>query len=90
MNGVTAGGPAAGAGLTAGSRTAEFQDDGTVHPDGDILVSFDGEQVRTPAELGAMVALAEPGSVVAVEIYRADKRRTIQVTLGNRPARLPG
>ncbi len=52
VNGVTASGPAAVAGLTAGSRTAEFQDDGTVHPDGDIVVSFDGEQVRTPAELG--------------------------------------
>ncbi len=90
VNGVTASGPAAVAGLTAGSRTAEFQDDGTVHPDGDILVSFNGERVRTPAELGAMVALAAPGSVVPVEIYRADKLRTIQVTLGNRPARLPG
>ena len=90
MNGVTPSGPAAAAGLTAGRETADFQDDGAVHPDGDILVSFDGQQVRTPAELGAMVALAEPGSVVPVEIYRGGKRRTVQVTLGNRPARLPG
>ncbi len=90
VNGVTQGGPAAAAGLTAGSRTAEFQDDGVVHPDGDILVSFDGEPVRTPAELGAIVALAEPGSVVPVEIYRGGERRTVRVTLGNRPARLPG
>ena len=90
INGVTPGGPAAAAGLSAGGSTAEFQDDGVVHPEGDILVSFDGEQVRTPAELGAMVALAEPGSVVSVELYRSGKRRAIQVTLGNRPARLPG
>jgi S1-C subfamily serine protease len=90
VNGVTPGGPAAAAGLTAGRRTADFQDAGTVHPEGDILVSFAGEQVRTPAELGAMVALAEPGSVVPIEVYRGGKLRTVQVTLGNRPARLPG
>jgi S1-C subfamily serine protease len=90
VNGVTPGGPAAAAGLSAGGRTADFQDDGIVHPEGDILVSFDGEPVRTPAELGAMVALANPGSVVPVEIYRSGKRRAIRVTLGNRPARLPG
>jgi 2-alkenal reductase len=90
VNGVTPGGPAADAGLTAGTRTADFQDDGVVHPGGDIVVTFAGQEVRTPAELGAIVALAEPGSVVPVEIYRAGKRRTVQVTLGNRPARLPG
>ena len=61
-----------------------------MHPEGDILVTFNGQQVRTPAELGALVALAEPGSGVPVEIYRDGKRRTVQVTLGNRPARLPG
>ena len=90
VNGVTPSGPAAAAGLSAGAKTADFQDDGLVHPDGDILVTFDGEDVRAPAELGALVALAEPGAVVPVEIYRSGKRRTIQVTLGNRPARLPG
>ncbi len=90
VNSVTPSGPAAAAGLTAGSKTADFQDGGTVHPAGDILVSFDGEQVRAPAELGAMVALAEPGSTVPVEIYRDGQRRTVQVKLGHRPARLPG
>jgi 2-alkenal reductase len=90
VNGVTPNGPAAAAGLSAGGKTADFQDDAAVHPEGDILVTFDGQAVRTPAELGAVVALAEPGSVVAVEIYRGGKRRTVQVTLGNRPARLPG
>jgi S1-C subfamily serine protease len=35
------------------------------------------------------VALAEPDSVVPVDIYRAGQRRTIQVRLGNRPDRLP-
>ena len=74
VNGVTRERPGGRRRADRGPRTAEFQDDGTVHPDGDIVVSFAGEQVRTPAELGAMVALAAPGPVVPVEIYRADKR----------------
>jgi 2-alkenal reductase len=90
VNGVTPNGPAAAAGLSAGGKTADFQDDAPVHPEGDILVTFDGQEVRVPADLGAIVALAEPGSVVPVVIYRDGKRRTVQVTLGNRPARLPG
>ena len=90
VNGVTPNGPAAAAGLSAGGKTADFQDDAPVHPEGDILVTFDGQEVRVPADLGAIVALAEPGSVVPVVIYRGGKRRTVQVTLGNRPARLPG
>jgi tRNA modification GTPase len=57
---------------------------------GDILISFDGQPLRESPELGAIVALAEPGSVVPVEIYRRGKKQTVQVKLGNRPARLPG
>jgi S1-C subfamily serine protease len=90
VDGVTPGGPAASAGLTPGTRTASFQDSGTVHPDGDILVSFNGQPLRESPELGAIVALAEPGSVVPVEIYRHGKKQTVQVKLGDRPARLPG
>jgi 2-alkenal reductase len=90
VDGVTPDGPADSAGLRAGDRTANFQDSGTVHPDGDILVSFDGQPLRESPELGAIVALAAPGSVVPVEIYRHGKKQTVQVKLGARPALLPG
>ena len=90
VNSVTPSGPAATAGLSAGRRTADFQDGGVVHPDGDILVAFNGQPVTESPELGAMVALAEPGAVVPVVIYRGGKKRTVHVKLGNRPARLPG
>jgi S1-C subfamily serine protease len=89
VNSVTPDGPAATAGLTSGSRTANFQDGGVVHPDADILVAFNGQPVTASPDLGALVALAEPDSVVPVDIYRAGQRRTIQVRLGNRPDRLP-
>jgi S1-C subfamily serine protease len=86
---VHPGGPAALAGLSAGSRTAMFQDDHEpVHPEGDIIVSFDGHDVRTSADLSLVVALAEPGTVVPVVILRAGKRRTVRVTLGDRPPNL--
>jgi S1-C subfamily serine protease len=88
VNAVTPGGPSERAGLTAGRRTREFQDDGLVHPDGDIIVAFDGVQVRLPSDLSAAVALAEPGESVGVEIIRDGKRRTVQVRLGTRPRNL--
>ena len=90
VNGVTPGGPAAAAGMSAGRRSANFQDGGVIHPDADILVSFNGQPVTESPELGALVALTEPGTVVPVEIYRAGKRRTVRVRVGSRPARLPG
>ncbi len=85
VNAITAGGPSERAGLTAGRRTSDFQDDGLIHPDGDIIVSFDGATVRQPSDLSAAVALAEPGDVVPIEIMRDGRRRLVEVRLGTRP-----
>jgi S1-C subfamily serine protease len=88
VDGVTSGGPAAQAGLSAGRRTAAFQDAGPIHPDGDIIVAFDGHRVRTSGDLTTLVALSPPGKAVPVEVLRAGKRLTITVTLATRPASL--
>jgi S1-C subfamily serine protease len=88
VDGVTAGGPAAAAGLSAGRRTAAFQDAGPIHPDGDIIVAFDGHRVRTSGDLTTLVALSPPGKAVPVAVLRAGKRLTITVTLAARPATL--
>jgi S1-C subfamily serine protease len=88
VDAVTAGGPAERAGLSAGHSTANFQDAGPVHTDGDIIVSYAGHRVRTSGDLTALVALSTPGSTVPVVVVRSGRKVTVPVTLAARPASL--
>ncbi|MHC4081327.1 MAG: DegQ family serine endoprotease [Planctomycetota bacterium] len=67
---VHADGPSAEAGLEAG----------------DIVTRIGGRPVTTTSELMNAVAAADPGQVLEVELIRDGERRTVQVTLGARPA----
>lgn len=49
---------------------------------GDVIVSIDGDEVRTVAELQARVARMRPGETVDVGIIRYGNRMTRQVRLG--------
>jgi membrane-associated protease RseP (regulator of RpoE activity) len=62
---LSAGGPAAGAGLA----------------EGDIVLRIDGVDVQGADQLGRAVRSHEPGDVVAVEVVRDGATRTIDVTL---------
>ncbi len=70
---VTAGGPAADAGL----RT------------GDVLVAVDGERIAEPDDVSAAIADREPGDAVEVEIRRGGSEQTLSVELGTRPGATP-
>jgi membrane-associated protease RseP (regulator of RpoE activity) len=52
---------------------------------GDVIVSFDGTAVSTPAQLAAAVASLRPGDEVRVAYTRNDANRTVTVELGTRP-----
>jgi serine protease Do len=52
---------------------------------GDVIVSFDGKTVATPADLQGAVASTPIGKKVRVELLRARARRTVEVT----PAAMP-
>ena len=63
---VSKGSPAAGGGLHSG----------------DIIVTFDGKEIATSADLPHVVGLVEPGTTVDVEIIRDRKPQTVKVKVG--------
>jgi S1-C subfamily serine protease len=86
VDALTAGGPAARGGLRAGARGVVFQDGGVIHPDGDIIVAVNGQRVRTQSDLSVLIVRADPGARMRFDVYRGTQRRTVVITLGERPA----
>jgi len=52
---------------------------------GDIIVEFDGVAVEEPGSFANIVAARKPGKKVKVVVVRNRERRTLEVTLGERP-----
>jgi putative serine protease PepD len=69
VQGVTPGGPAAGAGLRAG----------------DVITGVDGRAVNDPDDLSEIVSGLEPGDDVEIEVRRDGDDRTLEAELGARP-----
>ena len=82
---VVKGGPAAKAGLEAGTKQVTV-DGVSVFVGGDVIVAVDGKPVGTAAQLGNDVAAHQPGQVLKLEVDRTGATRTVDVTLGNVPA----
>ncbi len=54
---------------------------------GDILVRFDSQALRDPDELLARLTADRIGREVPAEVLRAGEKRTLTITVGERPAR---
>jgi putative serine protease PepD len=67
---VTSGGPAASAGLQPG----------------DVITSLGGEAVSNSSALSSLVDEHKPGDTVALTVTRDGQRKTLDVTLAQRPA----
>jgi putative serine protease PepD len=67
---VKSGSPAAHAGLKSG----------------DVITSFDGETIQSPADLTSAVATKAPGDKVSVTYVRNGSTKTTQITIGTRPS----
>ena len=81
---VQADSPAEEAGIQAGDQEIDFQAiPYTVG--GDIIVSVDGEEIVTEADLPRIVARLEPGQEVELGVIRDGEEETVTVTLGTRP-----
>lgn len=85
---VVAGSPADEAGLRGGSGTIRFQL-GRYSTGGDVILAVDGREVILPDDLARHVSDKKPGDVVELEILRDGERRTVQLTLGERPTSRP-
>jgi S1-C subfamily serine protease len=76
--------PAAQAGLKAGTRQVTV-DGQSALLGGDVIVSADGKQIRSPAQLSSFVSAHMPGDSIRLEVSRDGHSRTIQVKLGDAP-----
>jgi 2-alkenal reductase len=80
---VTEGGPAAAAGIRAGSEPTSL---GELRSGGDLIIAIDGQSVRDFSDLiGYLVSEKSPGEVVTLRIMREGQELDVPVTLGERP-----
>jgi S1-C subfamily serine protease len=84
---VTAGSPAAKAGIRGGDITAQVGGN-AVALGGDIITQVDGKTVKSADELQALIARHKAGDKVKVELVRNRRTKTVEVTLAKRPASL--
>jgi len=82
---LTPDGPAAAAGLKAGSgREVTFQV-ARYKLGGDIITALDGRPIRRDDDLSLAIAALAPGDRVTLQVWRDGTQRTLTVTLGRRP-----
>jgi len=81
---VTRGSGADKAGLEGGARRVIVAGD-TFVLGGDIIVSFDGQQISSIEKLRDAVASHKPGDTVSLVIYRDANKTSVTVTLGRQP-----
>jgi S1-C subfamily serine protease len=82
---VEPGSPGSKAGLHAG----QTQTSGGLVAGGDLIVSVDGKPITTPTDIATAIGDHKPGDQVTVELYRGRAKKTVTVTLGDRPAKAP-
>jgi S1-C subfamily serine protease len=82
---VTANGPAASAGLKAGSGHEVTFQVARYTLGGDIITALDGRPIRRDDDLSLAVAALAPGDRVNLQVWRGGTLRTVTVTLGRRP-----
>jgi 2-alkenal reductase len=79
-------GPADGAGLRGNDQQVEFEGD-LWFSGGDIIVAMDGVEIRDLDDLIIFLSETTVGQMVTLDIIRGGERLSVDVVLGERPAR---
>jgi S1-C subfamily serine protease len=85
---VSAGGPAAKAGIRAGGARKVFQDQ-RYQVGGDVIVQVDATAIRDDDDLADALADKEPGETSRLTLVRDGRRQVVEVELGDRPLDAP-
>ncbi len=56
---------------------------------GDLIVGVDGRKVEKPEDIAAAIGDNKPGDKVRIDFYRGRAKRSVTLTLGDRPNRAP-
>ena len=80
------GGPAALAGLRAGTQQVTVNGE-SVLTGGDAILAVDGKAIDSPSELADAVRTHKPGDRLTLRVTRDGHERTVVVTLGNAPSK---
>ena len=67
-----------------GDKVEHFQD-GTLRPNGDVIVSVDGVAVTSSDQFVRLVSTRDPGEVLHLKVVRDGQTRMVDITLGTRP-----
>lgn len=72
-----------------GAAVTGFSEDSAARKAGievqDVIVAFNGEEIRSASDLPPLVGLAAPGSKAKVTVLREGKRRNFDVVIGEAP-----
>jgi len=82
---VVPGGPADKAGVKAGSAAVSIGGQ-RVRAGGDVITAIDGRPVMSMDDVVAMLNRKQPGDDVELTLVHGTEKRTVTVTLGDRPA----
>jgi S1-C subfamily serine protease len=85
VDSVVPGSGAAEAGIRPGTRGVVVEGE-SWRLGGDIVVKVDGIPVASAERLRSIIARKRPGEEVAVELWRGDRKLTVDVELGKAPA----
>ena len=82
---VVPGGPADKAGVNGGNATVSIQGQ-QVKAGGDVITAIDGNPVAGMNDVISAVNAKQPGDAIQLTLQHGSSKRTVTVTLGNRPA----
>ncbi len=86
---VVPNGPADDAGVKAGTATVSVAGQ-RIRAGGDVITGIDGKTVTGMDDVISVVNQKQPGDEVELALANGDQRRTVTVTLANRPANASG